>query len=223
MGEDGLVPHDSAWQLVVPLKSRHRAKTRLEPPRGISRSALAYAMARDTLQAATDAVGAAAVWVVSTDLEVQRYAAGLGCQVVDDADGGLNAAVEAGLEAARPAGGAFGVLLGDLPALRPRELHTALRRAAEYPVAAVADRHDEGTTLLTGQGVPPVPAFGPGSARLHRDQRGAALITDTLPGLRCDVDVRDDLWAAVALGLGPHTSALLELSCDVRAPAPCPP
>ncbi|HKJ12277.1 MAG TPA: 2-phospho-L-lactate guanylyltransferase [Ornithinimicrobium sp.] len=203
------MPHDPAWQLIVPVKSRHRAKTRLEPPPAVSRAALASAMARDTLLAAIGTVEASSVWLVTADPEIRHYASGLGCHVVDEPDRGLNAAVEAGLNAAAPPGVPVAVLLGDLPALRSSELRTALERAAAFPVAAVADRHGQGTTLLAGRAVRPVPSFGTGSALLHRDRLGAVLIPDDLPGLRCDVDVQADLSAARELGLGPHTSTLL--------------
>jgi len=212
------MPDDPPWQVIVPVKSRPQAKSRLHPPPGVLRSELAYAMVCDTLRAAADTVGASAVWVVSRDPAVQRFALVAGSRTVDDPNRGLNAAIESGLAAAASESSAVAVLLGDLPALRATELDTALLRGADHAVTAVADRHGEGTTLLTARGVPLVPQFGPGSAHRHRDQLGAVLVPDGLPGLRCDVDERADLEVARALGLGVQTTALLAGSSGAAAP-----
>src|SRR5581483_10679606 len=82
-----------------------------------------------------------------------------------------------------------------------------LRAAAETPLGYVADAQATGTTLLTARpGARMEPAFGPGSAARH------ARVASALPGgagLRRDVDTEADLGAALRLGLGPHTSAVL--------------
>ena len=54
-------------------------------------------------------------------------------------------------------------LAADLPALRPGELDRALRAAAHWPEAFVADAAGTGTTLYTARpGTPFRPRFGPG-------------------------------------------------------------
>jgi len=204
------MPHDGPWQVIVPVKPSARAKSRLQPPRGVDRATLAHAMARDTLASAATAVGACQVWLVSAEGSIRDFANGLGCRLVDDPCEGLNAAVSAGLTEAGGVGTRLAVLLGDLPSLRPEELRTALSRCAQHRVAAVADRHAEGTTLLTGIAVPLMPLFGPGSAGRHREQLGAVMVTGALPGLRCDVDDLDDLATATGIGLGAHTAAVLD-------------
>lgn len=193
----------------MPVKPSQRAKSRLDPPPGVDRADLAHAMARDTLVAAAASVGAHEVWVVSADTAISDFALDLGCSCLADPGAGLNEAVGVGLTAAGSVSSRVAVLLGDLPALRPAELTTALARCADHPVAAVADRHNEGTTLLTGSGVQLLPLFGPGSADRHRDRLGAVMVHGTLAGLRCDVDDRADLSAATALGLGAHTASVL--------------
>ena len=52
------------------------------------------------------------------------------------------------------------------------------------------------------------PLFGTRSAQRHRAS-GAVELRGAWPGLRRDVDTEDDLCAALALGVGPHTRALL--------------
>jgi 2-phospho-L-lactate guanylyltransferase len=72
----------------------------------------------------------------------------------------------------------------------------------------VADAHGTGTTLLTAVGTALLPAFGPGSAAAHL-AGGAVPLAGDWPGLLRDVDTPDDLRAALALGAGPRTRALL--------------
>jgi 2-phospho-L-lactate guanylyltransferase len=48
---------------------------------------------------------------------------------------------------------------------------------------------------------------------------GAVAMTGDWPGLRQDVDTPADLRTVLALGAGPHTSALLR---DLRLTADCP-
>jgi len=52
------------------------------------------------------------------------------------------------------------------------------------------------------------PHFGPGSAEAHL-RSGARPLAGTWPGLVRDVDTAADLRAALALGLGPGTTALV--------------
>jgi len=220
-----------SWRLVVPVKGGARAKSRLHPPAGVPRAALAWAIARDCLEAVTTALPAACVHVVTADDSVARYAAGLGAVVVHDPGRGLNEAVRAGVRAAstaaahqgaallRPDGGAdphgresvregVGVLLGDLPALRPADLLTGLRAAAVHPLAVVPDADGTGTVLLTSLQGHLEPAFGAGSAARHTAAGHHRLELD-LPRLRTDVDDDGSLRAARRLGVGAATEAVL--------------
>ena len=52
-------------------------------------------------------------------------------------------------------------------------------------------------------------AFGVGSAARHRGM-GYRLLADAPPRARHDVDTVDDLVSGVALGLGGHTSAVID-------------
>lgn len=199
------------WTLVVPLKSAHEAKSRLaawlEPG---PRRALVRAMAADTLAAAAAAQRVDRIVVVTGDPATARYArraAGALVDVVGEPEpGGLNPAVRAGIARARhlaPSHG-VGVLLGDLPALRPADLDDALAQAARCPLALATDACGTGTTLLTATpGAAMAPAFGPASAQVHQARGHVRLIA--APGLAHDVDVPADLAAVLDLGVGPRT------------------
>lgn len=200
----------STWQLVVPVKSRHAAKSRLIPPPGVARSDLALAIALDTLTAIAEVIPADRLIVVTSDDQVgDRVRAG-GAEVVPDPGSGLNQAIEAGLRTARKRDGAapVGVLLADLPALTAPDLRTALAACAANESAVVPDRSGHGTVLLTHHDAARiVPRFGHGSALRHA-QTATRLALD-LPRLRTDVDDLDSLRQATGLGLGRHCRALL--------------
>lgn len=197
-----------SWHLVLPVKGANGAKTRLAPPAGVDRGDLAVAMATDTLRAVCRVVPVRQVHVVTADAGFAQTARRLGASVVADPGGGLLDAVGAGLAAADH-GGPTVVLLGDLPALRAGDLREALRLASGAQRSFVADRQGTGTTLLAaGRGVRHTPRFGLGSAAAH-EAAGYVQLRAGLPSLRTDVDDADDLDAAMRLGVGPATDALL--------------
>jgi 2-phospho-L-lactate guanylyltransferase len=202
------------WTLVVPLKAPQEGKSRLawwlEPDQ---RTALVRAMVGDTLAAAAGAEQVDRIVVVTADVATGRYARRVAAAVDVDVvreplPADLNKAVRAGIARARilaPADG-VGVLLGDLPALRSADLDDVLARAARHPLAFVTDATGTGTTLLTAcPGVPVYPAFGAGSARAHLSRGHVAIEPAVGSGIAHDVDVPDDLGAAIALGVGRRT------------------
>lgn len=202
----------SRWVVVVPVKPSARAKSRLEVP-GVSRAALARAIALDTLTAATACELVAQVVVVTDDATLARDAAMIpALRFVPEGDAaGLDAAVATGITAVDPNGRMpRAALLGDLPALRPGDLADALRAAASVDRSVVADAEGTGSTLVTAAaGAAWTTSFGAGSLARH-----LALGCERLPirdasTLRRDVDTADQLEAAAALGLGPRTAALL--------------
>jgi 2-phospho-L-lactate guanylyltransferase len=204
------------WSVVVPAKRLAVAKTRLRPltaGSGTPHAGWVLALLADTVAAAAASEAVDDVVVVTDDPRAAAVVRGLGARTVpDEPDRGLNPALAHG---ARAAGGpAVAALSSDLPALRTAELTAALAAAARTaPRCFVADAAGTGTTLLTAAGVPLDPHFGRGSAAAHR-AAGAARLTGDWPGLARDVDTAEDLRAALALGLGPRTAALLAPSGD---------
>ena len=153
---------------MVPVKGTRQAKSRFGPG---DYSALALAMAADTVAAAMEADGVAGVLVV-TSAEASSIFDNLGAFVIVQETRGLAAAVSLGVATAfemTEPGRGIAVLLGDLPALTSAELGAALTAACSHPLAMVADAAGDGTALITAaNGATHAPAFGAGSSAAHR-------------------------------------------------------
>lgn len=180
------------FTIVVPVKGTSAAKSRMG---GGDNSALALAMALDTVEAALEV---APVVVVTADAEPFRA---LGARVIPDPGMGLNGAIAAALE---QVSGPTAVLLGDHPALRPAELADALAAASGYDRALVADADGEGSALTTSLGAHDL-RFGVESRARHLAE-GYVELAGEWPGLRRDVDTVEQL--AELDFLGPRTRAL---------------
>jgi len=196
--------------LVVPVKTLDRAKTRLTSATGgdpVSHAALALALAMDTVSAAISTPGVRRVVTITSDPAVAAEMAAMGVESLPEpAEPGLNAALIHGARTLRS--NRIGALQADLPALRPDELRAALEAACNRR-AFVPDRQGTGTTLLlAAPGGELDPRFGVGSAGHHRIS-GAIALYGAWPSLRCDVDTEEDLRLAQALGLGTHTANAL--------------
>lgn len=208
----GGAPTGAAWSVVLPVKGGPAAKSRLG-----AGPALAAAIVADCLAAVLGCPEVARVLVVSSDPQTAARARALGAEPVPErqSGSGLGPAVRDGIRAA-PRRAPVAVVLGDLPALRPDDLGTALRAAAAAlgadpaaPMVVVPDADGTGTVLLAAREPAHLdPAFGPDSAREHV-RRGAVRLDLALPRLRRDVDTPDDLLAALRLGCGPRTRAEL--------------
>jgi 2-phospho-L-lactate guanylyltransferase len=196
--------------LVVPVKTLDRAKTRLTSATGgdpVSHAALALALALDTVSAAVATPGVRRVVTITSDPAVASEMAALGVESLPEpAEPGLNAALRHGARTLRSS--RIGALQADLPALKPDELQAALEASAGRR-AFVPDRQGTGTTLLlAAPGGELDPRFGVGSAGHHRVS-GAVALVGAWPSLRCDVDTEEDLRLALTLGLGAHTANAL--------------
>jgi len=200
------------WSVLMPVKVLAEAKSRLAELAGPRRAELALALAGDAVTAVLHTGQAARAIVITDDPAAASVLAGLGALIVpDEPRDGLNAALRHGAAIAAkrwPASG-LAALSADLPALRPAELARALRAAAAWPNAFVADAAGDGTTLYTAApGVAFRPAFGLASRARHAASGAAELPLNNIPGLRRDVDTPDDLRRAVELGLGSRTAPL---------------
>ncbi|MFD7295042.1 2-phospho-L-lactate guanylyltransferase [Streptomyces sp. NPDC059897] len=199
------------WTLVIPLKPLVRAKSRLAPTAGDAvRPGLALAFAQDTVAAAGACAAVRDVVVVTDDSRAERELTALGAHVVPDSpQAGLNAALAHGAAAVRSRrpSAAMAALNADLPALRPAELARVLSAAAAFPRAFLPDAAGIGTTLLSATpGSELLPAFGGASRARHTASGAAELPVEGVDSVRQDVDTGEDLRAALALGVGPHTA-----------------
>ena len=200
------------WSVLTPVKVLTQAKSRLASLAGPRRAELALDLARDTVTAVLRTAQVARAIVITDDPAAAAALGELGALVVpDEPRDGLNAALRHGaaFAAARWPGSGTAALSADLPALHPAELARALKAAAAWPNAFVADAAGDGTTLYTAApGTPFRPAFGLASRARHAAAGAAELELNDIPGLRRDVDTPADLRGAAALGLGPHTAPL---------------
>ena len=204
------------WVVIVPVKGNPSAKSRLgDMP---ERAALAEAFALDTVAALVAASAVERVFVVTGSIRLKTVLAGLGAVIVSEESGAatgnarLNAAIEQGIAAARRAypDVNLAVMTGDLPALRPSDVENAFALAAAQPLSMVADAEGVGTTTLCAQAGGAIrPRFGLGSRAAHEAAGHVLLDLPPTSSIRLDVDTSADFEVVRALGLGPHTSALL--------------
>jgi len=185
-----------AWTVVVPVKPPTLGKSRLTVP-GVDRTALARAIALDTIEAAA---AVADVVVISADTSIDVP----GVRVMPEpAPRGIAAALSTvlpGLPEERRA-----VLLGDLPGLESSDLDEALTLAESVRLGAVPDDEREGTTLVTAREGELPAAFGPSSWRRHLAAGFVELPVRPESTLRRDVDRPEHLVGR----LGPRTRAVL--------------
>lgn len=214
----GAPRYERSWCLVVPVKGGAAAKSRLMAGSAAGGSALAAAIAADTLQAVLGCARVQRVVVVTGEAAAAEAARRAGAEVVPEQrpGAGLSAALDDALaaEAVRGHPGGVAVLLGDLPALRSADLAAGLDAARAAlaggaVMAVVPDAEGRGSVLLAAVRAGDLdPAFGPDSLAAHV-RRGASVLDLDLPRLRRDVDTPDELVAALALGCGPRTIAAL--------------
>ena len=189
----------------MPLKASARGKSRIAV-RAVDRPGLARAMAHDTVSAAAGCGPVLAVVEEASDGAVLTDIPGVSVHVTTAV--GLNESILDGLKVllAEDPHGPIAVLPGDLPALTPDELASALDRAAAHPFAVVADHEAVGTTLLAATEPSLLqPAYGTDSFRRHQIAGAVPIDLPVTSGLRADVDTVSDLGGTT----GPRTRRML--------------
>jgi 2-phospho-L-lactate guanylyltransferase len=202
----------AGWAIVVPVKRLSHAKTRIAASGETSVESLAFAFAKDTATSALACPVVALVIVTTSDEQVEAWAVANGCLVVSDTGHpGINAAAK---NAARTASARrrTAVLVSDLPCLTPVALASVLNAGTRHSTSFLADRQGTGTTIwMGGEGSTVSTRFGLGSRAAHSGA-GAVDLAREQPDqvewltARHDVDTRDDLSAALRIGVGPHTA-----------------
>ena len=211
------------WAVLVPVKRLELAKSRLEGYDPEARGRLALAFAADVVTAVLRCPSVARTLVVTDDPLAARTLAALGADVVPDGGGadlsgpgaelartGLNGALARAATLVGPLA-ALGVAVvpADLPALTSEDLATTLRAVPRGGRAFVCDLEGRGTTLLAASpGCLLGAAYGPDSRSRHLAS-GAVELAGTA-ALRRDVDDRNHLVEAARLGVGGHTTAVLD-------------
>jgi 2-phospho-L-lactate/phosphoenolpyruvate guanylyltransferase len=213
----------TGWSVVVPLKPLQQAKSRLLALPAPLRQALVVAMSRDVCDAVLACQDVHEVLVVTRD---PRWRSRL-CRprvrfLADSPTDSLNDALRRGAADCRTTRHGCGVasLTADLPALRPQELGRALSEGGATPTSFVPDAHGEGTTLFAARsGAEFCPQYGIGSRVRHIEAGAREVLLPGLDGIRQDVDTVEDLKLARALGLGPHTRAVVSAVMEGLSPA----
>jgi 2-phospho-L-lactate/phosphoenolpyruvate guanylyltransferase len=200
---------------VIALKPIEHAKSRLDIPDPLRRR-LAWTMALDTLSALCRALPHVLVVSDQPALEARLRRAGLALEVISESGHvGMNSALTRGALTLR-AQGYTSVLasVGDLPALRPESVARILAASRSHQRSFVTDASGIGTTMLVAHEVELAPQFQGRSAAAHHASGAMSLheeaIGSPVADARRDVDTEADLAAAVGLGVGPATSALID-------------
>ena len=200
---------------VIALKPIEHAKSRLDIPDPLRRR-LAWTMALDTLSALCRALPHVLVVSDQPALEARLRRAGLALEVISESGHvGMNSALTRGALTLR-AQGYTSVLasVGDLPALRPESVARILAASRSHQRSFVTDASGIGTTMLVAHEIELAPQFQGRSAAAHHASGAMSLheeaIGSPVADTRRDVDTEADLAAAVGLGVGPATSALID-------------
>lgn len=200
------------YTALIPAKPPQLGKQRLGGMPPAFRSALATAFALDTISAVRACPVVREAWLVCSDPALAAAAAHLGVPTLADpepASGDFNEllrTVVAGLQLAADA--AVVVVPADLPALTPADLAEALRPWDGVRPAFVADTRGSGTTLYVARAGDFDPRYGPGSSEAHLTA-GASELPVWLSSVQQDVDDARDLDAAIGLGVGKQTRAVM--------------
>ena len=187
----------SSFAVLIPVKSSG-AKSRLAPILSLpARRELEFLLLAGVLRALSEAELLAETYVITSDPQILRLAAGSGASVVEESkDQGVNAAVEAGVRAlGRPA--KVLVLPSDLPLLRASEVKHLMRLSELLRVVIAPSASFNGTNALL---FPPNAGF---ALSYDRDsfwnhirgssRQGLSVAVSSEPGLTFDLDSPEDL------------------------------
>jgi 2-phospho-L-lactate/phosphoenolpyruvate guanylyltransferase len=205
----------SAAAAVLALKPIEHAKSRLAVPDPLRRR-LALTMALDTLSALCRALPHVLVVSDQPALEARLRRTGIAAEVISESGHiGINSALSRGARVLR-AQEFTSVLacVGDLPALRSESVLRILDATRSHPRSFVADASGVGTTMLIAHDVELAPQFQGRSAAAHYASGAVSLSEEAIgwpiADARRDVDTEADLVAAIGLGVGPKTDALID-------------
>jgi 2-phospho-L-lactate guanylyltransferase len=183
---------------IVPVKALPSAKSRLHPWLDrVSIERLSIAMLGDVLETLQGVRAIDRIAVATPHPRFAAIAREAGAEVLAAAVSGLNPSVEAACAALAPAPEDTAlVLLGDVAGAQAEDIE-ALLEAGRRSGVVVGPSSDGGTSALLRTPRSSIPAaFGPDSARTHRElalRAGIAYEELALPSLAIDIDERTDL------------------------------
>ena len=200
---------------VVPVKTLPSSKSSLRPwLDSPSVERLSIAMLSDILETLRRVRAIDRIAVATPDPRIAEVAHEVGAEVLSTSVVGLNPSIEAACEVIAPtADDSVLVVLGDVAGAQAADIEGLLDAGARRGVA-LAPSNDGGTSALLRTPRDTIPAaFGPNSARAHRELAASAGVSFeelALPSLAIDIDERADLekFASSAFA-GTRTRALL--------------
>jgi len=138
------------------------------------------------------------VWVVGGDERVRELTQTLGAECLEELGDDLNDTLKKAFELAFKQGKSALYVAGDLPFLKPADIHSMLQASrSQGNVTLAPARRDGGTNaILVPVGVPMQPELGQGSFMKHLTQAArleTSVAINSSQGLGFDLDVVDDL------------------------------
>lgn len=185
---------------IVPMKPLSQGKSRLAQTLSADQRAdLALGMLRRVVLA-IKAASVDTVWVVGGDARVRELTRNLGVECLEELGSDLNDTLKKAFELAFKEGKSAMYVAGDLPFLKPSDIHSMLQASRSHGNVTLAPaRRDGGTnSILVPAGVPMQPELGQGSFMKHLTQAArleASVAINSSQGLGFDLDVVDDLEA----------------------------
>ena len=183
---------------IIPMKPLSQGKSRLaQTLTAEQRADLALAMLRRVVLAIKSA-SIDTVWVVGGDDRVRKLTQALGVECLEELGDSLNDTLKKAFERAFQYGKAALYVAGDLPFLKPADIHSILQASrSQGNVTLAPARRDGGTNaILVPAGVQMQPELGQGSFMKHLIQAAkleTSVAINSSQGLGFDLDVVDDL------------------------------
>ena len=183
---------------IVPMKPLSQGKSRLGKTLSAEQRAdLALGMLRQVLLN-IKAASVATIWVVGGDERIRRMTRNLGANWIEELGKDLNDTLKKAFELAFEHGSSALYIAGDLPFLKPADIHSMIQSSRRQGNVTLAPaRRDGGTNaILVPYGVPLKPELGQGSFMKHLTQAArleTSVAINSSPGLGFDLDVVDDL------------------------------
>ena len=193
-----MIEETSELVAVIPMKPLSQSKTRLAPHMSEEqRSDLVVGMLHRVLGAIKGS-SIEMFWVVGGDERIRNVARNFDGIWMEELGRNLNDTLGKAFDELAGRNAAALYLAGDLPFLKPSDLHSLLRSSRRNTNITLAPaRRDGGTNaILVPPGIPFRPELGPRSFSNHLSTAAAMEVSVAIcysPGLGFDLDITDDL------------------------------
>ena len=193
-----MIEETSELVAVIPMKPLSQSKTRLAPHMSEEqRSDLVVGMLRRVLGAIKGS-SIEMFWVVGGDERIRNVARNFDGIWMEELGRNLNDTLGKAFDELAGRNAAALYLAGDLPFLKPSDLHSLLRSSRRNTNITLAPaRRDGGTNaILVPPGIPFRPELGTRSFSKHLSTAAAMEVSVAIcysPGLGFDLDITDDL------------------------------